>query len=240
MENENDIYAYNFTLKIIFVISFTLVILDCIQIFLIFDAIIKGYNKFPIEVFNECIKYQKIGDLFFSFFGVFTGMSVSFLSFGLLSNMETFRDKFFDIFVYYNYIIFGPYLLSICFLSFYYFKDIAFTCNPNNFKQRFVNLSTVICILFSLSFSLMITIVGSVAYSVKTVIESISSDRDGNYLIGRIFWGYIFSRHFNNNNNGNNNNNNGNNNGNNGNNNGNNGNNNIVFALNPLILNDEL
>ena len=220
MENENDIYAYNFTLKIIFVISFTLVILDCIQIFLIFDAIIKGYNKFPIEVFNECIKYQKIGDLFFSFFGVFTGMSVSFLSFGLLSNMETFRDKFFDIFVYYNYIIFGPYLLSICFLSFYYFKDIAFTCNPNNFKQRFVNLT------------LMITIVGSVAYSVKTVIESISSDRDGNYLIGRIFWGYIFSRHFNNNN--------GNNNNNNGNNNGNNGNNNIVFALNPLILNDEL
>ena len=221
-ENENDIYAYNLTLKIIFIISFTLVILDFIQVFLIFDSILKGYDKFPIEVFNECIKFQKIADLFFSFYGIFTGMSVTFLSFGLLSNIETFRDKFFDIFIYYNYVIFGPYLLSSCFLSFYYFKDIAFSCNPNNYKQRLINLSTVICILFSLSFSLTVTIIGSVAYSVKTVIDSISSDINGNYIIGRLFWAYIIRRHLNN---GNNNNNNG---------------NNIIIPINPLILNDEL
>ena len=232
MENEPEINAYNFTLKIIFIISLILVILDCAQVFLIFDSILKGYNKFPIEIFNECIKFQKIGDLFFSFFGAFTGISATLLSFGLLANIDTFTSKFFDIFLYYNYLIFGPYLFSACFLSFYYFKDIAFTCNPNNYKQRLVNLSTVICILFSLSFSIMVTIVGSVAYSFKNVIDSISSERDGNYIIGRLFWGYIFRRHINNNNNnGNiNNNNNGN----------NNGNNNIVLPINPLILNDEL
>jgi hypothetical protein len=64
----------------------------------------------------------------------------------------------------------------------------------------------------------MITICGSVAYSIKLVMESIGSSRDGNYLIGRLFWRYIFRRHFNNVNN--------------------NINNNI--PINPIHLNDEM
>ena len=218
MENEPDLFRYNFTLKIIFIISLILVILDIIQVFIILDSIVKGYEKFSLEIFEECIKYQKIGDIFFTMFGVFTGMSATLLSYGLLSNVETFTNKFFDVYLYYNYLIFGPYLLGSCFISFYYFKFIAFTCNPHNYKQRLINFSSVVCILFSLSLSLMITICGSVAYSIKLVMESIGSSRDGNYLIGRLFWRYIFRRHFNNVNN--------------------NINNNI--PINPIHLNDEM
>ena len=195
MENENDIYAYNFTLKIIFVISFTLVILDCIQIFLIFDAIIKGYNKFPIEVFNECIKYQKIGDLFYSIFSLFSSLSATIISIGLIINLETFTNKFFHTFVYYNYIIFGPYLLISCFLSFYFYKDVAFTCSSQNYKKRLLNFSSVICFFFSFSFSLIVTIVGSFIYNIKLVMESINSDRNGNFILRKLFWEYIFRFH---------------------------------------------
>lgn len=203
MENEPELYAYNLTLKVIFLISLILVILDSIQVYYIFDSIIEGYNKFPLVIFNECIKFQKIGDLFFSFFGVFSGLSATILSFGLVINIDTFTNKFFDTFVYYNYIIFGPYLLACCFLCFSFFKDVAFTCSSRDYKERFVNFSTVICVIFSLSLSIIVTIVGSVIYSVKSFIESISSDRNGNYILGRMFWSYIFRYHGNNINNGN-------------------------------------
>ena len=84
----------------------------------------------------------------------------------------------------------------------------------------------MICVLFSLSFSLIVTIVGSVIYSVKLVMESIGSDRNGNYFLGRMFWAYIFRTHNNNNvNNINGNNNNGN-------------NNHVGYLLNPI--NDDL
>ena len=228
MENEPDLYAYNLTLKVIFLVSLILVILDLIQLFDIFDSIIKAYEKYPKEIFNQCIKYQKIGDLFFSFFGVFSGLSATILSLGLVINIEIFTNKFFDIFIYYNYVIFGPYLLASCFLCFYFFKEVSFTCSRKNYQDRIINFSTVICVLFSLSFSLIVTIVGSVIYSVKLVMESIGSDTNGNYFLGRMFWAYIFRKH--NNNNINVNNNNGNN---------NNGNNNNVGYL-PNPINEDL
>ena len=45
MENEPDLYAYNLTLKVIFFVSLILVILDLIQLFDIFDSIIKAYEN---------------------------------------------------------------------------------------------------------------------------------------------------------------------------------------------------
>ena len=94
MENEPDLFRYNFTLKIIFIISLILVILDIMQVFIILDFIVKGYQKFSLEIFEECIKYQKIEDIFFTMFGVFTGMSATLLSYGLLSNVEKLQINF--------------------------------------------------------------------------------------------------------------------------------------------------
>ncbi len=195
MENENDIYVSNLILKFIFLISLIFIVLDFIQIYYIFDSILEGYIKYPLNIFNECIKYQKIGDLFYSIFSLFSSLSATIISIGLIINLETFTNKFFHTFVYYNYIIFGPYLLISCFLSFYFYKDVAFTCSSQNYKKRVLNFSSVICFFFSFSFSLIVTIVGSFIYNIKLVMESINSDRNGNFILRKLFWEYIFRFH---------------------------------------------
>ena len=85
-ENENDTYVTNLILKFIFLISLIFIVLDFIQIYYIFDSILEGYIKYPLNIFNECIKYQKIGDIFFSIFSLFSSLSATIISIGLLIN----------------------------------------------------------------------------------------------------------------------------------------------------------
>ena len=193
MDNNNALFSYSLTLKIICFLSIAFVLLDLVQIYYLISSIPTYYEKLPLEAFNSCIRYQTITDIFFAIFGIMTGASATVLSLGMIYDTDYFTSVIFDAYLHYNYILFGPFLLVICCFGFYFFDSIAYTCDSNNYNIRYVNFTTVMCLLFSLSFSLIITIVFSVVRAIESFMKSVRFEIDGNYLLGKAFWYYVFS-----------------------------------------------
>lgn len=209
--NNQDIFSYTITLKIIFILSLTFVALDVFQIISTFSSISRYASILPPDIFDKCLRYQYINELGFSIFGIFSGLSAGILSMGMICDVDYFTNQIFDSFLQFNYLIFGPYLFAGCVLGFYYFDNIAYVCDEKNPNIKYVNFSTVISILFCLSMSAIITLIFSSVMSVEKLTKSIRFVDGGNRIIGKVFWYFVLNRNNNNNNSnnsGNNNNNN--------------------------------
>ena len=235
--NNENIFSSSITVKIILIIALTLITIDFIQIISTLNYLQLSSEILSKEIFNSCVKYQKITDIFFSMFGMLSGISASIICLTIMINIDIFNEKFGFTFLYFNYMIFGPYLLISCLLAFYYFDQISFYCDSKNNKIKYINFSTIFCLIFSVSFSLTITTIYTAFDNIENFSLSIRYDRNGNYLLGKIFWYFISYRNNNNNNNQNNNNNNNNNNNQNNNNNINNNNNLLINDDAPLLYN---
>lgn len=196
-EGNEDLTTPNSTiisLKCIFALSLILIAIDVFQLFFIFHLFNDYMQSLPLEVFDQCVKYQKVTDLFFAVFGLLCGISAAFFSIALLSNEELFHGKLFNIFIHFNYNLFGPFLLAICCLGFSYFDKIAFSCKLNDIKVKTVNFSTVLCILFASSMATMVTGLYSIISTINFLTNSIRFTREGSNIIGKIFWTFAMNR----------------------------------------------
>lgn len=181
-------------LKIVFVLSLLLVTMDIMEIYFAYSHLISISQTTSPVIFENCVKYHLLAQIFFTLFATLAGTSACFLSLGLLIDYEIFTMKFIDTFLYFNYLIFGPYLLAACCLGYYNFNLIAFTCDPNDLSKRHVNFSTVIALIICLLLSFLLTFSYSVFYSIKKLINSVRFTTNGNYYLGRVFWRYVLDR----------------------------------------------
>lgn len=192
--NNQDLFSYTTTLKIIFILSITFISLDTFQIISIFTSISKYSHILPQDIFDSCIRYQYISEIGFCIFGIFSGISAGILSIGMIYDVDYFTNQIFDSFLKFNYLIFGPYLLVGCLLGFYYFENIAYVCDEKNPNIRYINFSTVISILFCLSMSIITTLIFSAVMSIDKLTRSIRFVDGGNRLIGKVFWYMVLNR----------------------------------------------
>lgn len=187
---QSSMFSYNIILKIILIVSISFTFLDLYQMIKIFSYLMEVSVEINPEIFEKCVKFQSINDICYCFFGVLIGISASILSFGLIVNVENLTFLvFFDTFLYFNYLVFGPYLLAASLLGFYHFEKIGFVCDKD--MRKYVNFGNCLCLIFSLSFSSFITIVYSVFDSFEKFNKSIRYEPEGNYILGKIFWNYI-------------------------------------------------
>ena len=184
----------NSALKLIFSLSFILVIMDIIEIYFSYMSMIKALKIFDLEFFEVCLKYHFITQIFFTFFATFAGLSACLMSLGLIVHYNFFSTKCLDTFFYWNYIIFGPYLFSSTSLGYIYFSEISITCNMNNNNQMNFNYSTLFALILCFTISFTITFFFSIIWAHYKFTESIRFGNDGNRFIGRLFWNQVFSR----------------------------------------------
>ncbi len=182
-------------LKIVFVLSLILVCMDFLEFYYEYQQMKELSIKYEAMVFEECIKYHALSQMFFTFFATFSGISATIMSLGLLVDYEFFSYKMIDTFLNYNYLIFGPYLFIVCLIGFYNYDLILYNCDSKLFyEKKLFNFSTFLALLVCFLFSFVLFIGYSIFYSLRRLISSIRFTPEGNYILGRIFWRYVLSR----------------------------------------------
>lgn len=184
-------------LKIVFGLSLVLVLMDSYEIYFSYSHLIQYSKTFDPEVFNSCIKYHVFGQIFFTFFATFAGLSACLMALGLLVNYEFFATKGIETFIYLNYLVFGPYLLSSCFLAYCYWDKVIYNCDNKDYSKKYLNFSSLMALLICFVLSVIITFGYTIISSFQVLLQSVRFRPEGNRVIGRLFWDYIIHREIN-------------------------------------------
>ena len=183
-------------LGLIILISIFIVFFNCYQIYYLINLIKKAYNILPREQFEECYLYHSFSDLLLEFYSFFLGLDLLFLCFLPFFNInfEVFTDKFSSIFYYLNYLIFGPFTIGLLFLCLSHANKLMYVCVNYKTDKKIFNFKLIFMIFFSVSFSLLVTLVGILYFNEIYFVESIKFESGGNYLFGYFFWKFGLNR----------------------------------------------
>ena len=181
-------------LKIVFVFSFLLIFMDIYELYFSYYSLIDYAESFLPEVFEQCVKYHIITQMFFTVFAAFAGFSACIMSFFMLFNYQFFINKLIETFMFYNFYAFGPILLGLSTFAFIYFDKVCNICDNDDYTKQYINFVTVACLVISFLVSLLITVWYSAVGAFDLFNNSIRFTSDGNYIIGKIFWKIVFNR----------------------------------------------
>lgn len=187
-------YSSEVALKVVLLLSTILVIMDCYEIIYAFRHLKYTSEVIDREVFESCVKYHIISQICFTTFACSTAVSAAFLSLGLLISYQFFSRKVLDLFLNFNFLLFGPYLLACCFLAFLNFNNVIFNCDAMDTTKKYLNFSTLIALIICFLISFTLTIIVSIGKGFSIITNSIRFREDGWYFLGKLFWYYIFSR----------------------------------------------
>ena len=180
--------------KHVFLIILFIVVISSLSNFYYFyrnvNYIKKAYNLLPLKVFEECYLYQKYLNLFVTSFSIILGIDLILFTIILLLERSFNLDliKIVKTTFYFNYLIFGPFLLGSLFLSLNYQDKLKFLCVNNNPENKVKNFRYSFMFIFCITFSSLITFFGSFFFEDNFFNNSIKLRPSGNYIIGIIFW----------------------------------------------------
>ena len=194
MDNNDEDNSSRFAIKLVFFLSLLLVGMDILEIYFSYFSLIEYSKTLVPIVYTKCVKYPIITQMFFTTFATLAGLSACIMSLGLLINEHFFALKLLDTFVFYNFYSFGPFLLGCSILAFCYFGQVCYSCDSDNYNVQYLNISTVICIIIAFTIGLIVTLSFSIISAFEYFNNSIKFNRDGNYLLGKLFWKYVFGR----------------------------------------------
>ena len=181
-------------LKIVFVFSLLLIFMDIYELYFSYYSLIDYAESFLPEVFEQCVKYHIITQMFFTVFAALAGFSACIMSFFMLFNYQFFIYKLIETFMFYNFYAFGPVLLGLSSFAFMYFDKVCNTCDNDDYKKQYTNFVTVVCLVITFLVSLLITVWYSAVGAFDLFNNSIRFNSDGNYVIGKLFWKIVFNR----------------------------------------------
>jgi hypothetical protein len=189
-----DSDSYNRALKLIFVLSFILVLMDIGEVYLSYSEMTKAIRLYDTYTFKNCLQYHYITQMFFTSFATFAGLSACIMSFGLLIDYQFFSNKCIDTFFRWNYMIFGPYMFAVCMMGYYNFSDIVYVCDMKDRQKMYMNYSTLFALILCFVISFIITFAAAVIWGYYKFVQSIRYGPEGYRVVGRLFWNYILSR----------------------------------------------
>ena len=179
MDNNDEDNSSRFAIKLVFFLSLLLVGMDILEIYFSYFSLIEYSKTLVPIVYTKCVKYPIITQMFFTTFATLAGLSACIMSLGLLIN---------------EHFSFGPFLLGCSILAFCYFGQVCYSCDSDNYNVQYLNISTVICIIIAFTIGLIVTLSFSIISAFEYFNNSIKFNRDGNYLLGKLFWKYVFGR----------------------------------------------
>ena len=181
-------------LKIVFVFSLLLIFMDIYELYFSYYSLIDYAESFLPEVFEQCVKYHIITQMFFTVFAAFAGISACIMSFFMLFNYLFFINKLIETFMFYNFYAFGRILLGLSTFGFIYFDKVCHICDNDDYTKQYINFVTVLCLVITFLVSLLITVWYSAVGAFDLFNNSIRFTSDGNYIIGTLFWKIVFNR----------------------------------------------
>ena len=189
----NNSHIKKITIYFILTASFFFLFLNFFSLYYSYNYISYNLSNNNNDPYSICIQNQTISEMFFTFLATLASISVIILSFGFLINKDLFMEKFLESQTYYNYFIFGPFLLCTSFLGFINYNKIGYSCEkiPDN---KSINLNMLFCLLIILIFGAVITCGYSTIYMFRYMTDSIKFKNNGNYFLGKAFWKFALSR----------------------------------------------
>ena len=178
----------------ILIISLILIGMDLLSLYYSYDYILRASQRYPFEIFETCIKYQSITEIYFTLFALMAAVSAAFMATGITIGYDLFFDKFLVTFLNFNYYVFGLLLLGSSIIGLFNFRKVCYDCIEKNPQMTEFNLSTMICLILIAVIGGIVTFIFSSVDAFEYVCDSIKFNKDGNLIIGKIFWKYVLSR----------------------------------------------
>jgi len=191
---EPNIDTSRIALKLVLILSTLLVGMDIFEIYYAFQQMNLIAGKIDSYIFENCVKYHIITQITFTGFATFAGISAFFMSLGLIINYNFFSEKVIDTFLYWNYLVFGPYLLASCVLGFCYFNYVSYVCDSSDMSTSYISFSTLMALIICFFLSFAITCGYSIIQVGYKLLHSIRFNQRGSRFLGRCFWRYVLSR----------------------------------------------
>ena len=178
----------------ILIISLILIAMDFLSLYYSYKFLVFSSKRYSFLVFDKCIKYQSITEMFFTFFALLAAVSAALMALGITIGYDLFFEKFLLTFINYNYYIFGLLLLASSIIGLLNYNKVCYDCIGKNPNTHEFNLSTLICLILIAIIGGVITFIFSSFSSFEYVCDSIKFTRNGNYLLGKAFWKYVLAR----------------------------------------------
>ena len=174
------------TILFVLISALSLVLLDIVSLWSSYNDL-TYYLSRSDSYYNQCNESMIVSEIIFTVFATMVGISATILSIGFLINTDYFLDKFLNCFVYFNYFIFGPFLLCTSIFGFINFNKIGYTCEyePKNVS---LNISMLICLIFISTLGSIITVGFSTFNIFEYFQDSIKFTNDSDYILGKTFW----------------------------------------------------
>jgi hypothetical protein len=188
---ENDERGQNFTLILLLLLSFILVFVDSLELIQLTVSWEIGVGIIS-PVFDSCIKWELYTKTVFCIFSFLAAISSFILTLFLLINSAWFADKILSTFLYFNYLIFGPYMLGFCFIGFLNWNNVVFTCDRQNYNNKILSASNVFSLVGCFIISLSITCMVSIYKTVTLYFDSILRRSQGSVVLRKLFWWVVF------------------------------------------------
>ena len=178
----------------ILIIAIILIGMDCLSLYYSYNYLISASQKYPLLTFEKCIKYQSITEIFFTMFALLAAVSAAIMALGIAISYDLFFEKFLVSFLNFNYYVFGSLLLGSSLIGLLNYNKVCYDCIGKNPNAHEFNLSTMICLILIAIIGGIITFIFSSLSSFEYVCDSVKFSKDGNYLLGKVFWKYVLSR----------------------------------------------
>ena len=131
----------------ILIISIILIGMDFLSLYYSYRYLTFTSKRYSYLVFDKCIKYQSITEMFFTFFALLAAMSAALMALGITIGYDLFFEKFLLTFINYNYYVFGLLLLASSIIGLLNYNKICYDCIGKNPNTHEFNLSTMICLI---------------------------------------------------------------------------------------------
>jgi len=187
-EDDNCSICNNFSFFLLLIISGALLTID-------------GYNLYHIgltwqhsleiqpKIFESCIKWQLISRTCFAAFATLAALSSLLLCMFLIAIYEVFKEKILSTYLYYNYLIFGPYMLGFCILGLVYWNNVGYMCSKHDTNILVFNSSNAFYITLCFLTSVLITLGIAIYKTFSLFLDSLLNKPEGFHFIKKlIYW----------------------------------------------------
>jgi hypothetical protein len=180
----------NFTFYILLLISGFFLFIDFYE----FSRILvewKDALKMDKLLFEKCYQYKLIVNTLFSVFSTIASLSALTLTLLIVLNFNFFMEKLINTYLYFNFLVFGPYMLAFSVLGLIHSDKVLYTCDAN-MNKHFSN-EIVFNLTGCMGFSIIVTLCVTLYCVVALYIKSITRGEGGSRILSRaIYW--IFYR----------------------------------------------
>lgn len=187
----------NLALIIMFAICIVLVSVDILEIRKIFN-LWKLKDTYPPDYFGNCIRADLLVKTGFSVFSMIAALSALSLVSSMLISIEFLLYKFFDSFLYINYLVFGLYMFGFTLVGLINWNSVAYLCDKSNPNIKIFNAGNVFSLIGCFVLAIIIILGVGMFEVINFYEDSIRERRNGSKIMRRIILWYVYRREGNN------------------------------------------